>query len=196
MAAAIRMGCGRARYRFCRAFCRWWTSTMRCARSVRISRRSDTSRPRLPCAPSREADSGTKSWSLSSSACSTSAAKWRSLLRQYRADGNFRQIGSSDHRAIGPSKFKCQSFLTFNHPMTRSPDDPISPTSTDGLLSYSFVIPAYNESVRIRPTLDELLRYTREQDWDAEILVVNDGSSDDTAQIVRGYDKLDRKSTR
>jgi glycosyltransferase involved in cell wall biosynthesis len=56
--------------------------------------------------------------------------------------------------------------------------------------TYSIVIPAYNESVRIRPTLDELLRYLREQAWDAEILVVNDGSSDNTAEIVREYGKL------
>ncbi len=55
---------------------------------------------------------------------------------------------------------------------------------------YSFVIPAYNESSRIRPTLDALLSYTREQNWDAEILVVNDGSHDDTAQVVREYGKL------
>ena len=54
-------------------------------------------------------------------------------------------------------------------------------------LTYSFVIPAYNESVRIRPTLHALLRYAQEQNWDVEILVVNDGSSDDTAQIVREY---------
>jgi dolichyl-phosphate beta-glucosyltransferase len=57
-------------------------------------------------------------------------------------------------------------------------------------LTYSVIIPAYNESVRIRPTLDELLRYMREQEWDAEILVVNDGSSDNTAEIVREYGKL------
>ena len=57
-------------------------------------------------------------------------------------------------------------------------------------MTYSFVIPAYNESARIRPTLDELLRYTQEQNWDVEILVVNDGSSDDTAQIAREYGKL------
>jgi len=56
-------------------------------------------------------------------------------------------------------------------------------------LTYSFVIPAYNESERIRPTLDEVLRYTKEQNWDAEILVVDDGSTDDTAQIVREYGK-------
>ena len=69
----------------------------------------------------------------------------------------------------------------------QSPDDPM--TQSPDRLTYSFVIPAYNESVRIRPTLDELLRYTREQNWDAEILVVNDGSTDDTAQIVREYGK-------
>lgn len=57
-------------------------------------------------------------------------------------------------------------------------------------MTYSFVIPAYNESVRIRPTLDELLRYTQEQNWTVEILVVNDGSTDDTAQIIREYGKL------
>ena len=56
-------------------------------------------------------------------------------------------------------------------------------------LTYSFVIPAYNEGVRLRPTLNELLRHAQEQKWDVEILVVNDGSSDDTAQIVREYGK-------
>jgi glycosyltransferase involved in cell wall biosynthesis len=54
-------------------------------------------------------------------------------------------------------------------------------------LSYSLVIPAYNESSRIRPTLDEILRYIAQQKWDAEILVVDDGSRDDTAAIVREY---------
>src|ERR1022692_1422412 len=52
-------------------------------------------------------------------------------------------------------------------------------------MTYTFVIPAYNESVRLGPTLHALLRYTQEQNWDAEILVVDDGSTDDTAEIVR-----------
>jgi dolichyl-phosphate beta-glucosyltransferase len=56
-------------------------------------------------------------------------------------------------------------------------------------VTYSFVIPAYNESVRIRPTLHALLRHVQEQNWDAEILVVNDGSTDDTAQAVREFGK-------
>ncbi len=54
-------------------------------------------------------------------------------------------------------------------------------------MTYSLVIPAYNESSRIRPTLDEILRYLAEKKWDAEVLVVDDGSRDDTAEIVREY---------
>jgi len=56
-------------------------------------------------------------------------------------------------------------------------------------LKLSIIIPAYNESGRIRPTLDELLRHSREHAWDVEILVVDDGSRDDTAEIVRKYGK-------
>ena len=55
------------------------------------------------------------------------------------------------------------------------------------MIQFSIIIPAYNESSRIRPTLDEILRYVSEQRWDAEILVVDDGSSDNTAEIVREY---------
>jgi glycosyltransferase involved in cell wall biosynthesis len=57
-------------------------------------------------------------------------------------------------------------------------------------LTYSIVIPAYNEGVRLQPTLHALIRHIQEQNWDAEILVVNDGSTDDTAEIVREYGKL------
>ena len=51
--------------------------------------------------------------------------------------------------------------------------------------TYSIVIPAYNESERIRATLDKILTYIQKQGWDAEILVVNDGSTDATEQIVQ-----------
>lgn len=54
-------------------------------------------------------------------------------------------------------------------------------------MNYSFVIPAYNESGRIRPTLDKILDAIGAQGWDAEVLVVDDGSRDDTADIVREY---------
>jgi dolichyl-phosphate beta-glucosyltransferase len=54
-------------------------------------------------------------------------------------------------------------------------------------VTYSVIIPAYNESNRLRPTLDELLRYFEQRNSDAEILVVDDGSRDDTRDIVREY---------
>lgn len=51
----------------------------------------------------------------------------------------------------------------------------------------SIVIPAYNEAARIEQTLERVLQCVRERRWDAEVLVVDDGSTDDTAAIVRRY---------
>ena len=50
---------------------------------------------------------------------------------------------------------------------------------------YSIIIPAYNESARLGATLDRVLNYVAAQHWDAEIVVVDDGSRDDTAEMVR-----------
>jgi dolichyl-phosphate beta-glucosyltransferase len=54
-------------------------------------------------------------------------------------------------------------------------------------MTYSIVIPAYNESQRLGATLDKVLAYVRAQRWDAEVIVVNDGSRDNTAEIVRAF---------
>ncbi len=54
-------------------------------------------------------------------------------------------------------------------------------------MRYSIVIPAYNESRRIVLTLEKVIAYVAQQNWDAEVVVVNDGSKDDTAEIVRGF---------
>jgi dolichyl-phosphate beta-glucosyltransferase len=52
---------------------------------------------------------------------------------------------------------------------------------------YSIVIPAYNESARIGNTLNEVLKCVHRHNWNAEILVVNDGSRDNTAAIVESF---------
>jgi glycosyltransferase involved in cell wall biosynthesis len=52
---------------------------------------------------------------------------------------------------------------------------------------YSIIIPAYNESQRLALSLDKILRHIAEQRWQAEIIVVDDGSTDDTAAIVSDY---------
>jgi dolichyl-phosphate beta-glucosyltransferase len=54
-------------------------------------------------------------------------------------------------------------------------------------MTYSIVIPAYNESQRLGATLEKVLAYVRQQGWDAEVIVVNDGSKDNTAGIVREF---------
>jgi len=50
---------------------------------------------------------------------------------------------------------------------------------------YSIVIPAYNESSRIGSTLDHVLSCVAEKGWQAEVLVVDDGSTDNTVDIVQ-----------
>jgi len=52
---------------------------------------------------------------------------------------------------------------------------------------YSIVIPAYNESARIPATLQSVLSYVRAQGWSTEVIVVNDGSRDATADLVREF---------
>ena len=42
----------------------------------------------------------------------------------------------------------------------------------------SIVIPAYNESARIGQTLERVMACVERQGWDAEVLVVDDGSAD------------------
>ncbi|MEA3293337.1 MAG: glycosyltransferase, partial [Patescibacteria group bacterium] len=48
----------------------------------------------------------------------------------------------------------------------------------------SVVIPAYNEEKRLPKTLIEIDEYLKKQDYNYEIIVVNDGSRDRTAEIV------------
>lgn len=53
--------------------------------------------------------------------------------------------------------------------------------------NYSIVIPAYNEAGRIPATLRSVVDCVRKQGWNAEVIVVDDGSSDATAKVVRDF---------
>ena len=52
---------------------------------------------------------------------------------------------------------------------------------------YSIVIPAFNESARIPATLESVVACIREKGWQAEVIVVNDGSRDGTADLVKAF---------
>ena len=53
------------------------------------------------------------------------------------------------------------------------------------LPAFSFVIPAFNEADRIAKTLRETLSYLKATSPQSELIVVDDGSTDATSEIVR-----------
>jgi dolichyl-phosphate beta-glucosyltransferase len=48
----------------------------------------------------------------------------------------------------------------------------------------SVIIPAYNEEKRLPKTLEEINNYLKKQNFESEIIVVSDGSTDRTCEIV------------
>jgi len=52
---------------------------------------------------------------------------------------------------------------------------------------YSIVIPAFNEEARIGGALEAVLACIRQRGWSAEVIVVDDGSRDKTAEIVQAF---------
>jgi glycosyltransferase involved in cell wall biosynthesis len=51
--------------------------------------------------------------------------------------------------------------------------------------SLSVIIPAYNEAARLEKTLRGVVDYLRQNRPEAEVIVVDDGSSDETAELAR-----------
>lgn len=51
--------------------------------------------------------------------------------------------------------------------------------------SQTVIVPAYNESFRIEQSLRTILDYLGDQPYNANVMLVDDGSSDDTADIAR-----------
>jgi len=49
----------------------------------------------------------------------------------------------------------------------------------------SIIIPAYNEEKRLPKTLREIDKYLKNQNYESEIIVVSDGSTDRTVEVVR-----------
>jgi dolichyl-phosphate beta-glucosyltransferase len=52
---------------------------------------------------------------------------------------------------------------------------------------YSIVIPAFNERARILATLRSVVDTVRAHKWAAEVIVVNDGSTDETPRLVAEF---------
>jgi glycosyltransferase involved in cell wall biosynthesis len=63
-----------------------------------------------------------------------------------------------------------------------------SPSALSTLPTLSIIIPAFNEAAGIAQTIEKLVAQSRLQD--AEIIVVNDGSTDDTADIAAQFGQV------
>jgi dolichyl-phosphate beta-glucosyltransferase len=53
--------------------------------------------------------------------------------------------------------------------------------------SLSLVIPAYNESARIRQTIETAWTYLHDRPYPTELILIDDGSTDDTAAIASAF---------
>ncbi len=69
----------------------------------------------------------------------------------------------------------------------------ISSTNAQDRPFLTIVIPAYNEARRLPATLERILAYLDQQDYQAQIIVVDDGSTDGTAAVARAYDEHHRR---
>lgn len=79
--------------------------------------------------------------------------------------------------------------MAYHEPATRvgfAPERWADPTHVNAP-SLSIVIPAYNEGARIENALQRVLACVAERHWNAEVLVVDDGSSDSTPDIVQRW---------
>ncbi|HSU73055.1 MAG TPA: glycosyltransferase [Candidatus Binatia bacterium] len=56
-------------------------------------------------------------------------------------------------------------------------------------MQLSVIVPSYNEAKTLQRTLPELYAYLRTLPWSFEIIVGNDGSTDNTGEVVRVFSK-------
>ncbi len=57
-------------------------------------------------------------------------------------------------------------------------------------MKISLILPAYNEENLIKNTITQCLSFFRENGFEYELIVVNDGSTDQTEQIIRSFKEV------
>lgn len=60
-------------------------------------------------------------------------------------------------------------------------------------MKLSIIIPAYNEEKRLPPSLRKIYQWLKKQKISSEIIIVDDGSTDGTLEVVRSWQKKIKK---
>lgn len=63
----------------------------------------------------------------------------------------------------------------------------------NSIVSICIIIPAYNEEKRIRRCLERTLQYCTDQQWNFEIIVAEDGSEDNTVNVVQDFLQMNNR---
>ena len=71
---------------------------------------------------------------------------------------------------------------------TLNPRSLATPDSREAV-DLEVAIPAYNEAARLPLTLQRTVEYLREQPWSSRVVVVDNGSCDGTADVVRAFSR-------
>ena len=61
-------------------------------------------------------------------------------------------------------------------------------------MDLSVVVPSYNEAKTIRRTLPELYNYLKTLPWSFELIAGNDGSTDNTEEVIRAFVKTHKNT--
>jgi glycosyltransferase involved in cell wall biosynthesis len=71
--------------------------------------------------------------------------------------------------------------------LSSSTPAPGTPSVIDGEVDLTIVVPCFNEESNIAGTLDTIAAAMRELHWSHEVLVIDDGSTDQTVPVVEQY---------
>lgn len=93
---------------------------------------------------------------------------------------------SPDDSTLRPTNFEGWIESRSSAPQHTLPSSGASPAK----ITLSVVVPAYNEQWRLPPALIDMIDYLDERQEGYEIIVVDDGSTDKTSEVVRKFQKI------